>query len=295
MALATLTDMVGIARALDDQNLLSYGLGHSVIAADLTDAPNLWDVAQEALTVSRSVGDKNILGMVQMLMSAINDPRNTDANKRACKEEALRFVNESRSPLAYSMTIFTLVIYARVAGDWQTARQYLMEAHRIFIDIDDHYFDVIVQSELAHLSRVSGDLASASAAYQQTLRSWKDIGNRPAIANQLECMAFIARAQGQLIGAARLLGAAEALREQVGTPMAFYERAEYAQEVSALQAQMDAAAFALEWAHGRALPMDDAIQYALNEIPVNWRAQEYKDGNAPTTYNAADAAPLYDG
>jgi len=95
------------------------------------------------------------------------------------------------------------------------------------------------------------------------MQEWQKIGHRAAIAHQLECFAFIAKAQEEDERAARLFGAAEALRENINIPMMPTERPEYDREGSDLRANMDEAAFAKAWAEGRALTMDQAIAYAL--------------------------------
>ena len=91
------------------------------------------------------------------------------------------------------------------------------------------------------------------------------MGHRPAVANQFESFAFIAVAQAQPERAARLLGAAEALREVVGTPMLEDERVEYDRQVAALRAALDPARLDEAWAAGNALDMDQAIADALQE------------------------------
>jgi hypothetical protein len=61
------------------------------------------------------------------------------------------------------------------------------------------------------------------------------------------------------------LGAAEALRETIGLPLAPVDRAAYERNVAAVRAQFDAASFAAAWAEGRAMTLEQAIAYALSE------------------------------
>ena len=91
------------------------------------------------------------------------------------------------------------------------------------------------------------------------------VGNLGALANQLECMAFIAIARDRPIRAARLLGAAEALRESAEAPMPMNERAEYGPALERLHAIADAEAIASAWATGRLMPTDDMVTFAREE------------------------------
>jgi len=66
--------------------------------------------------------------------------------------------------------------------------------------------------------------------------------------------------------AARLFGAAEALREALGAPVLWFQRQSYAQGVAALRAWLDDAACAAAWAEGRGMTLEQAIAYALEGL-----------------------------
>jgi hypothetical protein len=63
--------------------------------------------------------------------------------------------------------------------------------------------------------------------------------------------------------AARLLGAAEALRELAGAPMLVWEREEYDMELAVLKQELDAGALHKAWAAGKVMDIDQAVDYAL--------------------------------
>ena len=70
-------------------------------------------------------------------------------------------------------------------------------------------------------------------------------------------------AQRQLRRAARLFGAAETLRRAIGAALSPGARVDYDRDVAAVRAQLDEETFAMEWAEGQALTMEQAIEYAL--------------------------------
>ncbi len=96
----------------------------------------------------------------------------------------------------------------------------------------------------------------------------RELGNKDYIPNCLEGLAEGARVQGDLGRAARLFGAAEALRLAIGVPLPPVDRAIYEHQVTAARAQIDAAAFAQAWEEGRAMPLEQAIAYALAKEDV---------------------------
>jgi hypothetical protein len=65
--------------------------------------------------------------------------------------------------------------------------------------------------------------------------------------------------------AARLGGAAEALREALSMPLAVDARTAHEQMMGSLRAALGEAAFAAAWAEGRALPLEEAVALALEE------------------------------
>jgi hypothetical protein len=121
------------------------------------------------------------------------------------------------------------------------------------------------RSELAHSLRRAGALDEADAEYRQTIVGWQRTGNRGAVANQLESLAFTAIARGAGTKAAQLFGAAEALREGSGDPMTVDERREYEAEVDRLRGLLDAAALGDAWAEGRSLTAVEAVALAVSE------------------------------
>ena len=70
---------------------------------------------------------------------------------------------------------------------------------------------------------------------------------------------------GQLEQAARLGGASEALREANDIVIPPIDRAPYEGSVAAVRSQLDEATFAAAWAEGRAMTLEQAVAYALEE------------------------------
>ena len=70
-----------------------------------------------------------------------------------------------------------------------------------------------------------------------------------------------------LIQAARLWGAAEALREQMGMSLSHYEVAAfgYEQDLAAVRSALEEATFEAAWAEGRTMSFEQAVGYLLGE------------------------------
>jgi DNA-binding NarL/FixJ family response regulator len=85
------------------------------------------------------------------------------------------------------------------------------------------------------------------------------VGDQRLIAASLKELSDIVAAQGELAWAARLWGAAEALREAKGTPLPPVYRADYEQAVAAARSHLGEKALATAWAQGRTMSPEQAL------------------------------------
>ena len=81
----------------------------------------------------------------------------------------------------------------------------------------------------------------------------------------LEGLACVAGAEGEGLRAGRLFGAAEALMEEIGYRLVPQERAVLEPYRSRVRSRLGEAAWEEAHGHGRAMRLDEAIQYALSE------------------------------
>jgi DNA-binding CsgD family transcriptional regulator len=93
----------------------------------------------------------------------------------------------------------------------------------------------------------------------------RKIGSKLNIAVCLEGMASVLARQGEPARAARLWGAAEALRETMGAPIWPVERAAYERLVTAACANLGKRAFAASWAEGRKMSLE---QILVAQVPA---------------------------
>ena len=115
---------------------------------------------------------------------------------------------------------------------------------------------------LAHLAQVvacEGDAATARALYEQCLAMARKGPFRRFTPFYLEGLAGVVAAQGELPWAVRLWGAAEALRDAMGTPIPPAYRLDYERAVAAARTKLGEQAFATAWAEGRSMTLDQVL------------------------------------
>ncbi len=174
---------------------------------------------------------------------------------RVSKEVGIEFTAAN----SYQMQGFV----AAKSKQYDQARSLLEKALLAYQEIGAHFNVILVKSDLAHLERQFGHYRRALERYRETIVAFRDVGQVGAVAHQLECFGFIARAQNQSARALELLAAAHALRERAVTPMTPSEQVDFDEQLRVLRAGTSAAAFDAAWSRGTALSMDDAITLAL--------------------------------
>ena len=166
-------------------------------------------------------------------------------------------------PMLIAYQAYAESMVKRSNGDFEGAHRVLAGGVAALQQSHHRLFANVLDSERGHTLRQSGDLAGAAVIYRRTIAEWLDLGNRAAVANQLECFAFIAVAEGLNERAALLFGAAEIIRQTLSNMMTPAEKEEYETSVAALHEAMDEDALVVAWDAGRALDMDSAVAYAL--------------------------------
>jgi tetratricopeptide (TPR) repeat protein len=111
---------------------------------------------------------------------------------------------------------------------------------------------------LGRVQRALGETARAATLLHEGLGVFCQIHSKLGIATALEGLAGIA-VSGDAEQAARLFGAAEAIRDTIGAPLPPVDRPAYERDVAALRTHLDNQAVARRWAEGRALTCEQII------------------------------------
>jgi predicted ATPase len=114
-----------------------------------------------------------------------------------------------------------------------------------------------------HAVRLQGDLGRATGLYKESLAVFRETEDKWVATECIEGLAIIASAQGKHDEAARLFGAAETARETFGITMPRPEAGDQERSWAAIRERRDGTVFASAWAEGRAMTLEQAIEYAL--------------------------------
>jgi predicted ATPase/class 3 adenylate cyclase len=264
LAIQAQKEAIAISRMTGDRRILGYSLLMYYTATGFIHAPDRNDAAREGYHIfSHEVNDSFGLGMGYMMMARLAAEKGDEIEKDLYFGKLRERMRET--PGSYQAGMFHLGMGMDESrhGNYQAAKRIFEDGEKIFKDIGSVNFQLIMRSEIGHIERYTGNLTQAKLIYQKTIKGWQEIGNRSAIAHQLECFGFLAIHVEEPQRAAKLFGAGEALREKAQSPMADHEQVEFDQSVAHLRTMLPRREFNTLWAEGRSMTMEQAIQLAL--------------------------------
>ncbi len=211
--------------------------------------------------------------LAELLFLTGGDP----AKMRSLAEESLALARKMGNKGRIAGSLGYLGLVALAEGDPARARGLLEEDLAICKEVGEKENASELVCYLGKVAVLQGDDAAAQRLFQEALAP----GYRPFTLFGLEGLADVATRQGKPVWAARLLGAAEAIRETRAIPLPPVWRADYERAVAAARAQLDEKTFAAAWAQGRAMTLEEVLaarELATTSPPPVRARVTYPDG-----------------
>ncbi|UCC63855.1 MAG: tetratricopeptide repeat protein, partial [Anaerolineae bacterium] len=248
-----LGDQAGVAEVLHIGGVLAAMQGNWETASAL------WE---ETLAIRQGMGDKPNMARVISNLGIVARNRGDYGVAHSLHEEALAIRREVGDKLWIADSLNNLANVLLDQGIYADARSCLEKAVAIRREVGDRWAIANSLNNLGNVVRAQGDYTEAHSLYKQSLTINRELGDPRAIAYLLEDIGGLAAMQGQAERALRLFGAAAALRETSGVLLSSTERDKLEQMLGpARQALGEAAASVV--AEGQAMPLEQAIEYAL--------------------------------
>jgi non-specific serine/threonine protein kinase len=230
--------------------------------AHLEESVRLWRKAQEI----------HGLGYALTFLSQVVQVQGDHRLGRSLAEEGLALLRESGDAFGLCIALIDLGNVLRAEDD-ALAQPWYEEAILLLRKTGDAWALAMPLRHLGDAAFRRGDTEQAIALYQESLTLCKQTGEKWFTSRGFENLAGVIGMQGDFQRAARLFGAAEALREVIGAPVMAYYRPHYERTLAAVRAGLDEASFTRAWAEGRAMTLEQAFAYAL-ENPALFSAAE---------------------
>jgi predicted ATPase/class 3 adenylate cyclase/DNA-binding CsgD family transcriptional regulator len=260
-----------LARALGDPSAIADAL-RDVGSHRHGDATTGRHLLEESLAIHRSLGNQSgvwrtLNNLAQNSLAQVSSEQGDYASARSLAEQSLAIVQELGDSSGIAIVRLTLGEIARSQGDYTLARSHYEQSLAQWRALKDSYGIGITCSNLAYSRLNEGDADGAAALFQESLVLNRQAERRPGMILGLVGLAGVASVRRQLQRAARLLGAATALLDATRATLDTTDRRDYDRIVANVRDQLDEASFATAWAAGQAMPIAQAIVYALEPLP----------------------------
>jgi DNA-binding CsgD family transcriptional regulator/tetratricopeptide (TPR) repeat protein len=248
-----LGDQAGLAAALNDQGGLARQQGDDQRATALH---------EESFALFRALNDRGGMATALRELGATLLAQGDPAGALARHDESLALSRELDDSWGIAASLTALALVALAQGDPTRAGNLLEESLELFRGLDDKEGVAWALHDLGTVAWLLGRHGHAGKQYADSLAIFQDVGDKVGVVCTLEGLGVVAVAQQHLTQAARLLGAALALRDALGVPRQPAERLRDEAAVATARAQLGEVAFAAAWAEGRALPLEQVIAVA---------------------------------
>ena len=141
-------------------------------------------------------------------------------------------------------------------GRFRSAKKLLRKSLDIFRESGRKNGIALALCELAHLDRLQGEYQTAESALAETMELVRQMESKRYALVGLQEAFQLASAQDRHECAARLQGKLEALREEIGAPLAPHCRSEYERATASSREALGEDAFAILREEGRLASLD---------------------------------------
>jgi predicted ATPase/DNA-binding CsgD family transcriptional regulator len=218
---------------------------------------------QECLALGRTLGDQQLVARALGNLGSVAYERGDLVGTAALYEESLAVFRELGDTQGVTIALSNLGLVATQQGEYGRATALLMESLSLSRELGDEWRIALALANQGEVALRQGEHGEATARYGEALALFRSLRDPRLIAITLDGLARTAAARGQPARATRLFGAAEAARERIGTLVDAPERPVYDTAVAGVRARLGETAFTAAWAEGRAMSLEQAMDYAL--------------------------------
>jgi non-specific serine/threonine protein kinase len=262
-----LEESLGLAGPARDPWRARALLGAGILARSQGDFVSARNYLEASLEIYRGLADRAGLASVLNSLGVLAQYQQDYEQAFAYHKESLDYRRAVGDRRDIAVSLNNLAMVAQEKGEFSQAEELFRESLALFREVNDVRSTAAAILNLATLMYDRGDAGPAGGLFKESLSMLKRSEHRHDIIECLEGSAGVAAMLDQPRRGARLFGAAQAVREAIGSPVPPYNRGRYDHILESISAQLDPKTLASELAKGKEMSQDEAIEYALGGSP----------------------------
>ncbi len=218
---------------------------------------------QESLWLAQNLGDKKRIAWALMELAAIELDHHHYLECIPLQVESLQLFKELKEDLWVCRLSYYLAETHIAIGNLEAAKPYVLQGLGISRASKDKWHIAAGLEGLGNLERLEGRFRQAREHYSEGLNLRVEVMDKVGITYNLKALAQLNAVQGYFDRAARIWGAAEKLHQNLGFQPTPAREQLYTTLMPTARERLGETSFMASWDFGRAMKLDEAIQYAL--------------------------------
>jgi tetratricopeptide (TPR) repeat protein len=241
--------------------------GAGVLAQSQGDYDRAIRLHEESLALRRALGDRRGIASSLNNLGLIASAREEYARATALMEESLAIGREMEDRDHVALLLNNLGDLQMRQSNYDHAESCFAESESLLRERGNKRGLALVLCNRGTVATLRGEHGRAIELSRGSLLLCRELGHRVGMADSLEKLAW-ALAESRPSEAVRLWGAVETLREPMGEPLEPSERSTHDRRLAMARTVLSDDDFARYWQEGRAMTLDDALDYALAQTDI---------------------------
>ncbi len=218
-------------------------------------------VYEQGLALRRKLGDSWSIANSLLNVAEVVRAQGDFELARVTTEECLRINRALGDRRGIAFVLLNLTDDWLAQNDLAAAAATQAECLALFEELGDRWGTAHALKAHGDVLSAGGDIHAAASAYRACLPLFSELGERQGVARTLLRLSLTA-VDDAPERAARLLGAAEGLRQSIGLNYVPADQTNYDWNLARARAALTDITFALAWAEGQAMSIAEAVAYA---------------------------------
>ena len=260
---------LAVARSENAAPQLRVGVLHSAgdIANLLGDLHRARELLSQTIDLYRSLGeDRKAARAMTCLVYSFSENAGDYAQGVTLGTQALDLCRKFDDQLGIANALYYLGELARLQGEDEAAWDYYEESLAICKQTGDRYTEPPVYNNMSYIAYHQKKYELANELAQQSLRILNDLNAPFMMACSIRTLAGPAAALGKLEYAANLLGISHEIYVSLGCWPPASDQIEHDKIDAAVRKQLGEAEFQRAFQSGQAMPVQEIIPFALEEV-----------------------------